>query len=282
MGWLTNPDGILLQYLMEDVLGMGSFGIVLRRGKHALKIAKLRSLSGYSEEELAVLKSDNESNLESLETEKNVYRRVSPFPGIAECIKISDEGILLVCYDGGTLEDYIRTNPKPEIARQIEWIMSAIETLHHLHQCKILLDDIALRNMLIADDLSIKMIDFGYCVLFPPDADITKVEDEHGLTVQGDIFHLGNLIYSIAAWEKLHFELFPHLRYERPSASELPDPLPLLFGELIRKCWTGAYADMQQLLDDAARYCKVYSIPGRKKTRATCKSRLNYLDVSLQ
>lgn len=277
MGWLTNPDGTLLQYLMEDVLGMGSFGIVLRRGKNALKTAKLRSLSGYSGEEKAVLENDNESNLECLETEKAVYGRVSPFPGIAECIAISDEGILMACYDGGNLEDYIRTNPKPELARQIQWIMSAIETLHHFHQCNILVDDIALRNMLIADDLSIKMIDFGYCVLFPPNADITKVEDEHGLTVQGDIFHLGNLIYSIASWEKFHFELYPHLRYERPPASELPDPMPLLFGELIQKCWTGDYADTQQLLDDAARYSSDLLHAGMKEDKGDAQVHVEML-----
>ncbi|KAL8654235.1 MAG: hypothetical protein Q9226_003511 [Calogaya cf. arnoldii] len=200
MGFLINPDGTILKFSMQDVLGIGSFGIVLRRGKNA---AKLRSLSGYSEEQIAVYESDNESSLECLETEKTVYRRVSPHPHIAECIDISEKGILMACYDSGSLEDFIKNNPKPGIARQVKWIMSAIESLHHLHQCRILVDDIALRSMLIANDLSTKMIDFGYCVLFPLDADITKVKDEHGLTVQGDIVHLGNLIYSVAAWEKI-------------------------------------------------------------------------------
>ncbi|KAL8881960.1 MAG: hypothetical protein Q9198_000951, partial [Flavoplaca austrocitrina] len=240
-GGLVNPDGSRLRFVMEDVTGMGTFGIVLRRGKNALKVAKVRSLSGYSEEETTILKSDNESNLACLEVEKDVYRRAAPFPGIVECIGISNDGILMAYYERGTLDDHIKNNQKPDVARQVHWIMSAISTVHHFHKCNILVDDIALRNMLLTEDWSIKMIDFGYCVLFPPELDLTTVEDEHGLTIKGDIFHLGNLIYSIAAWEKFHFELYPHLRYERPPINELPDPAPLLFGKLIQKCWTGAF-----------------------------------------
>ncbi|KAI4268485.1 MAG: hypothetical protein LQ337_007813 [Flavoplaca oasis] len=269
-GGLINPDGSRLRFVMEDVIGMGTFGIVLRRGKHALKVAKLISLSGFSEEETAILESDNESNLACLEIEKDVYRRAAPFPGIAECIEISNEGILMAFYDRGNLEDYIKNNPAPDVAQQVQWIMSAISTVHHLHKCNILVDDIALRNMLLTEDLSIKMIDFGYCVLFPPELDLTTVADEHGLTIKGDIFHLGNLIYSIAAWEKFHFELYPHLRYERPPIDELPDLAPLLFGKLIQKCWIGAYGDMQQLQDDALRLCSGLdaSDEGKDKTFA--------------
>ncbi|KAL9630729.1 MAG: hypothetical protein Q9204_004573 [Flavoplaca sp. TL-2023a] len=219
-GGLVNPNGSRLRFVMEDVIGMGTFGIVLRRGKNALKVAKLRSSSGFSEEETAILESDNESNLACLEIEKDVYRRAAPFPGIAECIKISNEGILMAFYDCGNLEDYIKNNPTPDVARQVQWIMSAISTVHHLHKK-------------------------------------TPVEDEHSLTIKGDIFHRGNLIYSIAAWENFVFELYPDLRYERPPINELPDPTSLLFRKQIQNCWSGAYADMQQFQDDALRLCSV-------------------------
>ncbi|KAL8977048.1 MAG: hypothetical protein Q9205_007074, partial [Flavoplaca limonia] len=98
-GGLINPDGSRLRFVMEDVIGMGTFGIVLRRGENALKVAKIRSSSGFSEEETAILESDNESNLACLEIEKDVYRRAAPFPGIAECIEVFNEGILMACYD---------------------------------------------------------------------------------------------------------------------------------------------------------------------------------------
>ncbi|KAL9035375.1 MAG: hypothetical protein Q9180_004897, partial [Flavoplaca navasiana] len=112
-GGLINPDGSRLRFVMEDVIGMGTFGIVLRRGKIALKVAKLRSLPDYSEEETTILESDNESNLACLEIEKDVHRRAAPFPGKAECVEISNKGILIACYERGSLEDYIKNNPKP-------------------------------------------------------------------------------------------------------------------------------------------------------------------------
>ena len=48
---------------------------------------------------------------------------------------------------------------------------------------------------------------FGYCFLFQLELDLTAIADEHGLTVKGDILHFGNLIYSIAAWAKIHSEV---------------------------------------------------------------------------
>ncbi|KAI4153450.1 MAG: hypothetical protein L6R39_001567 [Caloplaca ligustica] len=245
--WLK-PDGSRLLFHNENVLGIGRFGLVLCHGDHALKIAKISRTPALVGEDAEYEAFDNDGNRESLEIEKAVYRRVGRFPGIAECIDISDEGILMSRYSRGDLESYVRNNARPDTSRLTQWITSTIKTMSHLHKCKILVDDLALRNMLIADDMSLKMIDFGNSSVLPLDADLTKV-DEDGFTVQADIFYLGCLIYSIAAWEKFEFCLID-TKYELPPLSELPDLTTVLFGELIKRCWTGHYRDIHQLQSD--------------------------------
>ncbi|KAL8785777.1 MAG: hypothetical protein Q9213_003155 [Squamulea squamosa] len=252
-----SPDGSRLKWNNGDILGVGLFGVVLRYGDHALKIPKWIQTTDASEEEAEFERYDYEGNLECFETEKAVYTRAGPYHGIAELINISLEGIRMVRYDRGDLEDYIKNNPKPDTSQQIEWIKSLVGTLHHLHKCKILIDDMALRNILIADDMSLKLIDFGSCTIFPLDADITKVQDENGQSVKADIFNLGNIIYSIVKWEKFHFNLYAHFRYALPLTSELPDLSSVLFEELIRNCWAGHYNDAYQLQCDAERLCKL-------------------------
>ncbi|KAI4206668.1 MAG: hypothetical protein LQ346_000960 [Caloplaca aetnensis] len=187
----------------------------------------------------------NEVNCAMLETEKAVYRRVGRCGGIAECINISKEGILLALYEQGDLERYVEVEAEVDRTRKAEWILSIIKATLHFHNAKILVDDMALRNILIADDLSLRMIDFGQCALFPMDADINAVND-HGLTAQANIFHLGCVIYSIVIWKRYECNLF--LRgWTRPLPSELPGTDQLFCGHIVQKCWSAEYTCMEQL-----------------------------------
>ena len=154
-----------------------------------------------SEEYIADEEYVNEINREMLESEKAVSTRVGRCDGIAECIDISKDGILLALFERGDLESYVESEVEVDRSRKARWILSIIKTILHFHNAKVLVDDMALRNILIADDLSLKMIDFGQCPLFPMDADINAVSD-NGLTAQADIFHLGCVIYSIVTWKR--------------------------------------------------------------------------------
>ena len=125
-------------------------------------------------------------------------------------------------------KDYVKSNPKSKVGRQIQWIMSAISTVRHLHNMQSC--DGRYRSSKYAPNRRLVYQDnrFGCCALFSLEFNLTAVEDEHGLTIKGAIFHRGDLIYPISAWENFVFELYPHLRYERPPIIELPDPTPLL------------------------------------------------------
>ncbi|KAL1978476.1 hypothetical protein VTN31DRAFT_1335 [Thermomyces dupontii] len=228
---LLKPDGT--PYEFEGHLGNGTNSIVFQRGPYALKVPKIRDLAGLSGEELADTQYLNSMNRKILDREKAVYRRIGTCEAIAECVQISDEGILLPCFSQGDLESYIRERKEVAQPRKVTWILSAIKAVHHLHHtAKVLVFDIAPRNFLLTDDMSLKMIDFGQAALFPLDTDITTASDD-GLTVQVDIFHLGCTIYSIASWKLYECNLMDY-NYKLPRLEDLPNVDDCFCGEIIK------------------------------------------------
>ena len=244
----VKPDGTCFHFYSEKFLGTGTNSIVLRRGPHALKIPKVRDTKTMSEKHREDGEYVNEVNRKTLESEKAVYLRVGRCDGIAKCINISKDGILLALYERGDLESYVEGEVEVDRSRKAGWILSIIKTILHFHNAKVLVDDMTLRNILIADDLSLKMIDFGQCPLFPMDTDINAVSD-HGLTAQADIFHLGCVIYSIVTWKRYECDLFMR-GWTRPLLSDLPEVDQLFCGDIIRKCWSVEYTSMEHLYRD--------------------------------
>ena len=241
------PDGSHLDFNSRDYVGVGTNGIVIRQGTFALKLAKVRDTSKFSEQEREDQDYINHVNCAILEAEKAVYRRIGPCHGIVQFFD-SEEGILLEYVGGGDLETYIENGPEPEQSLKVVWIKSIINSVSHLHQSGILIDDIALRNLLITDDKSLKMVDFGQCTVFPEDTNMILAND-NGMTVGADIFHLGCIIYSISAWRKYERNLF-HCGYIRPALQDLPPTTDLLCGEVIEKCWSGQYQWVEEIFKD--------------------------------
>ena len=224
---------------------------MLLDGSHALKIPKVYDLTTLPEEHREDQEYVNDGNCLTVELEKAVYLRVGPCDGVAECINVSADGIRLALYKRGDLEAYIKSEAEVDLARKAGWILTIIKTILHFHRSKVLIDDMALRNILVADDLSLKLIDFGQCGLMPVDTDINTASDD-GLTAQADIFHLGCLIYSIVKWERYEYNLFTR-GWVRPLLLDLPNVDHLFCGDTIRKCWSGEYSSMEQLYCDTHR-----------------------------
>lgn len=103
---------------MNDVLGTGTFSIVIRHGPHALKSPKLLNTASMSEEYRDDEEYINDANCQMLEIEKAVYQRVGRCNGIAECINISKDGILLALYERGDLEKYVEAEPEVDPSRK--------------------------------------------------------------------------------------------------------------------------------------------------------------------
>lgn len=245
------PDGSIFNEF-TTIIGNGTDGFVLRHDDdHVLKIPKLRKpSSNASKEDISYHDYMNECSRGTLEREKDIYRRIGKCEGVVECIRISDEGILLRYIKGTDLEQYITTHPEPSAGVKRSWITSIITTTLRLHALKILIYDIALRNFMVSmNDMTLKMIDFGQSSLLPESQDMSLV-DEDGCTIQTDIFHLGCVIHSIATWSVFECDLGQFDNFKRPEIDNLPSTEGVLAGEYIRHCWNGHYQSVEQLYED--------------------------------
>ncbi|KAI9833639.1 MAG: hypothetical protein M1819_003592 [Sarea resinae] len=271
---LLKPDGTPLISDANQILGNGTNGLVLKCGAHALKAPKIRDTSILDCEMLEDQLYVNEVNIATLETEKAVYKRVGRCDGIADCIASSEEGILLVYYKRGDAATFLEREKELGWSVKARWILSVMQAVSQLHRAKLLIYDIALRNFLVADDgLSLRMIDFGQCSLFPLDtADITAVSD-NGLTAQVDLFHLGSTIYSIAVWKRYENDLLNH-EFQLPPIKDLPDVGHLPCGDIIKKCWTGRYRDAGEVYSEAQQLF-------RERRAATISTKTRILQIGL-
>ncbi|KAL8838916.1 MAG: hypothetical protein Q9170_001953 [Blastenia crenularia] len=250
--WLKQ-DGSRLILKNSDFVGNGGAGLVLHQGDNVLKIPRLSTTPGQSAEDAEHQEHSNKYSVLSMEREKDAYKRVGRHPGIVKPISLSDEGILLPYYPKGDLERYMDKYDPPDILMRQKWFMSVIETMCYIHQRKILVEDLALRNFLLADDMSIKMIDFGNCSVLPLDADLALF-DEDGLNLRTEIFNLGCLLYSVAEWVKYEFCLY-ETQHQPPPLHQLPSLTNVWLGDVIKKCWTSTYSDVHQLRRDALNMC---------------------------
>jgi serine/threonine protein kinase len=229
---------------------MGMTGIIYELGKdRVVKKARQSQLSDAGNAEYM-----NTINQQTLENESQVFKRLGKCEGIIPYFQISQYGIELARAQDD-LESYMKTHPEPEIALKVKWILSLIKTFSHIHNCRIFVDDIALRNILIIDN-QLKVADFGQSILLPPDADITSAT-EGDLNARIEILHLGWILYSIISWQVHKYYFFdenPELRW--------PDSFPvldnILCGKLIENCWLGGYISMDQLQHEALQFLSGY------------------------
>ncbi|OAL29835.1 hypothetical protein AYO20_09028 [Fonsecaea nubica] len=187
-------------YAGLPMTGHGMTGYILQLDEErVVKVAKTYSLDAYvGTPDFDHMDYINEINRKTLENEIKIYQRLGHYEGILSCFQTSNYGIELAFAKQGNLEDYINSNPEPPESLKIEWILSIIDTLSYVHSRRVLVDDIALRNFLVADG-QLKLADFGQSIILPISTDMDTVCD-NDLTTRIEILHLGWVIYSIAVW----------------------------------------------------------------------------------
>ncbi|OAG35637.1 hypothetical protein AYO21_10177 [Fonsecaea monophora] len=126
----------------------------------------------------------NEVNRKTLENEVAIYRRLG--------------------HSAGALE--------------AGWIPFVIDTLSYIHSRRVLVGDIALRNILVSDG-QLKLANFGQSILITMSTDMDTVCG-NDLTAGIDILHLGWVFfYSIAVW-RVH----PYYFFDREHDMRWPTP----------------------------------------------------------
>ncbi|KAI7201267.1 hypothetical protein D0869_04489 [Hortaea werneckii] len=221
---------------VADLIGNGSDGFIIRKGHHVLKIPKLY---GHLQPD-GTIEADSDNDFQSgrLEIEKQVYKRLHGAPGIAECFGCTSNGILLKYYPNGTLSEHIARHPRPSMSWRWKWILQTTEAIACCHERGVLVFDIALRNFFLADDFSLRLIDFSYSSLVPTAVDVDMVEVD-GSIVKLDLLHLANVIYSIWVWQE--FTVYCALEFEWPDLNRLSELEGFDGGYAVPKCWERKY-----------------------------------------
>ncbi|KAK2809220.1 hypothetical protein FQN50_004056 [Emmonsiellopsis sp. PD_5] len=236
-------------YLHLPVIGIGMTGLVLEMGKdRVVKIPKRYKPEHYHDrEEMEYI---NEINRQTLQNEILVFERLGNYKGIIPCFKTSQYGIELARAQGD-LESHLESTPEPEDLLKVDWMLSLVETFSHVHSCRVFVDDIALRNILIRDG-QLQLADFGQSILLPLDIDIASANN-NDLNVQIEILHFGWILYSLASWKVHKYYFFnpenPDLCWPKPDS--FPSVGDVLWGRIILKCWHGEYASMDHVKDEA-------------------------------
>jgi hypothetical protein len=108
----------------------------------------------------------------------------------------------------------------------------------------VLVSDIALRNLLLADDCTIRAIDFANSSLFPLEHS-GELINSNGYTSMVDVLHVTNIIYSLSCWMK--FQVDCVTVDEWPDAESLPLTTDLPLGNVIAKSWSREFKDLYEL-----------------------------------
>ena len=262
--WPLYVDGEIAR---TTIIGLGSVAYVLPAGPDA--VLKIPALREGLEESLSPADYEDYRRevVESIEEEKAVYRRLDQVAGVARCLEIVPRGIKLEYFPRGCLHEYIAFQAEAGLNIKKRWILEILNTVRGCHEAGVLNFDIQLRNLMIAEDSTLRMIDFGYIAMFPKGTNMESAVDPDGEDISLELFILGNVIYSISAWT-------PYINdkvggcFGWPDRASLPSTTGLPYGTLVEACWRGQYRNIEMPIRDLLR------ARSRRKSKARLRARL--------
>lgn len=237
--------------VIERVIGIGGTGIVIERGQYALKIPRILRLieiDGVPVETGRLTPEEGNYDerpdlIRSIQDEKAIYRRLGDHIGIVQCFNLSsdDPSIQMDLMNNGDLRHYL-AEKQPQKSTQISWLASIAHTMSYIHECRIIISDIRLDNLLLTEDLFVKFSDFGESVMMPLDWDLDG-SDDLGFSIMTDIGQFGAVMFEIVTGQTCKFDLAsgrkePGDLYTWPPRDSLPSTINIWLGHIIEKCWT--------------------------------------------
>jgi len=152
---------LLNQYLLFEPLGAGGVSSVYK----ALHRSDFQNHTFYAVKLLRSDRSIDEAVLNDFLFEAEVHHKVSPHPSIAQFVELGhDEGEyfhVMEFVTGESVKRRVEESGRIPEAVALNWIREAGAALRHIHQKGYLYRDIAPGNLLIRNDSSICLIDFG-------------------------------------------------------------------------------------------------------------------------
>ncbi|PYI25866.1 kinase-like protein [Aspergillus indologenus CBS 114.80] len=192
-----------------------------------------------------------------MDREGLIYRQLPRHENVLQCLQVSEVGIRFPYMQHGNLRAFCQTRCISDNTKG-RWIRAATAATAHLHAHGVIHADISPRNVLIADDLTLQLCDFGGSG-FQDLPSIAEEEDHYRIfpgtprSFQTDVYALGCLMYEIAVGTKPYAEIDDE-NWEQIASNYAAGRFPRLDGlkyqRIIQNCWTFKYTDARQVLVD--------------------------------
>jgi tRNA A-37 threonylcarbamoyl transferase component Bud32 len=251
------------------LIGLGRAGRVMRIGNIAVKTANIWTVpKDASETTIIGWEQMVELNKESLKHEGLVYCHLGHVQGVMKPCQITDTEIQMPYLRHGSLCGYLRAHSDSvDSIRRLRWLQEAAHIIRRVHERRVLVADIATRNFLLDDNLSLQMCDFTESVIVSNDEDMANFVSEDCLSVKFDIARFGSMMYEVTSGSRYEFYVIPEIEADLdddpesktfkawPTAEKLPNTNNVFLGDIIRRCWAGdGFLTMQEVchaLDNA-------------------------------
>ena len=203
--------------------------------------------------------------LKILDLEAQILRKIGPHKHIIGYKGQRDDGLLLERALCGSIAQFLKDNI-PTWQQSLVWARQATEAVAVIHNAGVIHCDINVNNLLLDNNLTVKLCDFQGRLL-RPDGSVDKDglareniksfmprADPNYSDRKTDIFALGSTFYYILQGH----EPFPDMdsfnneeQIEARFAShQFPEMDSLLMNYVTHKCWTGEYDSAEAVLQD--------------------------------
>ncbi|EXJ92417.1 serine/threonine protein kinase [Capronia epimyces CBS 606.96] len=236
----------------EEIIGVGSAGIVVIREGYAFKIpriSKLVEIDGVPHEETY---GELTVAIMSFKNEKAIYKRLGDHPGIIRCYNVDDseDPSIQMPLMNGDLRHYL-DEIRPERSRQFSWLLQLARTMAFVHTKRVVICDLRLDNIVYDDNMNIRLIDFSESSLMHPEWDL-KGYDKYGCSILTDIGQFGAVMFEIVTGQYCSFDIYEQWKEVGdpttwPRRETLPSTSEVWLGSIIEKCWTKGFASAGDL-----------------------------------
>lgn len=176
-------------------LGRGAFARVMIAKLHGEKVALKQLLGG---EDGGRAPTDKE--LSAFVKEARLMQKLPPHPNVLGLKGVlSDEsvpmGIVTEFCGGGSLDRYLKAR-KCTLLEKVDILLDVAEGMYHLHRHNIVHRDLAVRNLLLSSDGTVKVADFGLSRDTVVDGNTTKCFDaaDHQLLTNAGFLYLDQVL----------------------------------------------------------------------------------------
>ena len=212
-------------------------------------------------------KPGDEQILESLDLEARILARIGPHKNIIGFKgQRQDGGLLFERARHGSIFLYLQENT-PSTQQRISWARQAAEAIAATHRAGVIHRDVSASNLLLDDDLTLKLCDFQGRLLRLEDGGVEKDgisceatkstmprADINHSDHKTDIFALGSALYYIMQGHEPYPDLTSRDEEEiqaRFRSGQFPEMTTSpLMQRVTHKCWAAQYDSAEAILQD--------------------------------